>query len=124
MRPTIAIVDDDESVRESTTDLLQAMGYLTEAFERADDFLKSQHLQHTSCLIADVCMPGMTGLDLYNRLVSSGKRIPTILITAFPNDRDQTRALRAGVICYLTKPFTQDNLVACIRTALERRHVD
>ena len=118
-KPVISIVDDDPSVREGTVDLLDSMGFIAEPFERADDFLQSNRLHSTSCLISDVRMPGMTGLELHNRLVESGNVIPTILITAFPNDRDRERALQAGVKCYLTKPFNEDDLLACIRSALE-----
>jgi FixJ family two-component response regulator len=120
-KPVISIVDDDPSVREGTMDLLNSMGFTAEPFERADDFLKSNCLHSTSCLISDVRMPGMTGLELHNRLVGSGNAIPTILITAFPNDRDRARALQAGVKCYLTKPFNEDDLLACIRSALRFR---
>ena len=118
-KPVISIVDDDPSVREATVDLLDSMGFIAEPFERADDFLKSNRLHSTSCLISDVRMPGMTWLELHNRLVESGNVIPTILITAFPTDRDRERALQAGVKCYLTKPFNEDDLLACIRSALE-----
>jgi FixJ family two-component response regulator len=119
MRPVISIIDDDPSVREGTMDLLNSMGFAAEAFERANDFLNSNGLHCTSCLIADVQMPGMTGLELHNRLVGSGNVIPTILITAFPNDRDRTRALQNGVRWYLTKPFSENELLACIREALK-----
>jgi FixJ family two-component response regulator len=118
MRPVISIVDDDASVREGTIDLLASMGFAAEAFESANDFLNSNRL-HTSCLIADVQMPGMTGLELHHRLVGSVNAIPTILITAFPNDRDRTRALKNGVRCYLTKPFNENELLDCIREALK-----
>ncbi len=94
-KPVIAIVDDDTSVREGTMDLVKAMGFIAEAFSCAEEFLKSKRLHSTSCLIADVRMPGMTGLELHNRLVRSGNVIPTILITAFPNDRDHS-ALEHG----------------------------
>jgi FixJ family two-component response regulator len=93
----ISIVDDDETVRETTLDLISSMGFLVKSFACADDFLKSDDLCRTSCLIADMRMPGMTGLDLHNRLVESGTAIPTILITAFPDDRDRTRARQFGV---------------------------
>src|SRR5271165_6757694 len=119
-KPVISIVDDDASVREGTADLIEAMGFNAEAFDGADDFLKSSRLHSTSCLIADVRMPGMTGFELHNHLVGSGNFIPTILITAFPDDRDRARALRAGVICYLAKPFNEDELLACIQFALRR----
>ena len=100
-------------------DLLNSMGFAAEAFERASDFLNSDRLESTSCLIADVQMPGMTGVELHSRLIGSGKFIPTILITAFPNDRDRGRALQNGVRSYLTKPFSDNELLACIREALK-----
>jgi len=119
MKTVISIIDDDPSVREGTLDLLHSMGFTAEAFERANDFLDSDHRLRTSCLIADVQMPGMTGLELLDRLVRSGEVIPTILITAFPNARDRARAHRAGVRCYLTKPFKESELLDCIHEALE-----
>jgi FixJ family two-component response regulator len=120
----ISIVDDDSSVREGTVDLIQAVGFAAEAFEGASDFLNSDRVNSTSCLIADVRMPGMTGLELHERLVETGKTIPTILLTAYPNGGDRERALRAGVVCYLAKPYNQDDLLACIRSALESRGGD
>jgi FixJ family two-component response regulator len=116
--PVISIVDDDESVREATMDLIRAMGFIVEAFEHADDFVKSDFLGSTCCLIADMRMPGMSGLELHERLVGLGNAIPTILITAFPDDRDRERAMQNGVMCYLTKPFDENELLACIRLAL------
>ena len=120
-KPVVSVIDDDVSVREGTVDLLNSMGFIAKPFQRVDDFLKSNCHPRTSCLIADVRMPGMSGLELHNRLVGSGNLIPTILITAFPHDRDRERALQAGVRCYLTKPFNEDDLLACIRSALEYR---
>ena len=79
----------------------------------------ADRMNSSSCLIADVRMPGMTGLELHDRLVETGRSIPTILMTAHPNGRDRERALQAGVFCYLTKPYSQDELLACIRSALE-----
>jgi FixJ family two-component response regulator len=118
-KPVISIVDDDETARESTKDLIKAMGFLAKAFQSAEDFLTSNHLHNTSCLIADMRMPGMTGLELHGHLVGSGTCIPTILITAFPHVRDRARALQSGVICYLTKPFSDEELLVCVRSALE-----
>ena len=115
----ISIVDDDESVREATKGLMSALGFTAEAFASAEDFLKSGRVQDTSCLITDMQMPGMTGLELYARLVASGHAIPTILITAYPDDRGRARALDVGVTRYLTKPFSEDALLGCIRSALE-----
>jgi len=117
-KPVVSIVDDDPSVREGTVDLLNSMGFLAQTFQDPDDFLKSARFNCTSCLIADVRMPGMTGIELHDHLVTSGNLVPTILITAFPNDRDRARALRAGVLCYLAKPFKESELIACLQLAL------
>jgi FixJ family two-component response regulator len=123
MTKAISIVDDDPSVREGLMDLLRSMDFDVEAFERATDFLNSDRLRSTSCLIADVQMPKMTGLQLCDHLIGLGNIIPTILITAFPNARDKAWARRAGVTCYLTKPFTEAQLLDCIREALEQRDI-
>jgi FixJ family two-component response regulator len=116
--PVISIVDDDLSVREGIVDLVRAMGFKTLAFERAKHFLQSSRLDETSCLITDVAMPGMSGLQLHDHLVASGKRIPTIIITAFPAEADRRRAKQAGVLCYLAKPFDDTELAECIRSAV------
>ncbi len=115
----ISIVDDDESVREAAKGLMRSLGFAAETFGSAEDFLKSNHLHRVSCLIADVQMPGMTGLDLHTHLAASGKPLPTVLITAYPDDRVRARALKAGVICYLAKPFAEKDLLTCIGLALE-----
>ena len=120
-KQVIAIVDDDECAREGTIDLVKSMGFIAKAFGRAEDFMKSDYLHGSSCLIADVRMPGITGLELHNRLVESGNMTPTILITSFPNDWDRARALRAGAVCYLAKPFNDEDLLDCVRSALEPR---
>ena len=120
----ISIVDDDPSVREGTMDLLNAMGFATETFRHADDFLQANRLHGTSCLIADVHLPGMSGLELYDHLAGSGNVVPTILITAFPDDGDRVRALRAGVYCYLAKPFSESELLTCIQSALKCQRTD
>lgn len=114
----ISIVDDDLMVREATSGLLRAMGFRAEMFDGPAEFLESGRHRSTSCLIADMRMPGMSGLDLYNHLVASGARVPTILITAFPVDHDREHALRVGVANYLTKPFKAAELLASIRSVL------
>jgi len=119
--PVVSVVEDDQSARDGIRDLIEAMSFVAETFERAEDFLNSNALHSTSCLIADVHLPGMTGLELHSRLVSSGKVIPTILITAFPSERDRARALQAGVVCYLTKPLSDSEFPACIELALDRK---
>ena len=114
----ISIVDDDGSVREALTNLMRSLDYSATAFPSGESFLGSRRLRGTACLIADVQMPGMTGLELHRRLVASGKPIPTILITAYPDERVRAQALNAGVVCYLTKPFNESELLACIHSAL------
>lgn len=118
-RTVIAIIDDDEAVRDALAGLMKSLGYGAEAFESAEDFLGSSRRDSASCLITDVQMPGMSGLELHDKLVASGKPIPTILITAYPNERVRTRALRHGIVCYLAKPFQEDELLACMRSALK-----
>ena len=123
-KQVIAIVDDDELAREGTMDLVKSMGFIARAFERAEDFLKSDYLHSSSCLITDVLMPGMTGIELHNRLVEAGNMTPTILITSFPNDRDRAHARQARAICYLAKPFGDEDMLACVRSALEPREAE
>src|SRR6202521_1584011 len=98
--------------------LMKSLGYTVEAFSSAADFLASPHLAETACLIADVNMPAMTGIDLYRHLVEMGHAIPTILVTAYPDDDARSRALKEGVICYLRKPVDEEQLKRCLRTAL------
>lgn len=115
----IAVVDDDGAVREAVAGLLKSLGYTAIAFARAEDFLNSDRRHQTACLIADVQMPGMTGPELYEHLIATGKPIPTILITAYPDEKVRSRALGGGVWCYLSKPFQEKDLMACIESALE-----
>ena len=117
-KPLIAIVDDDQSAREGIVDLVTAMGYEPQAFERAEDFLQSLQIARSDCLITDVRMPGMTGLELLDLLLASGKTIPTIVLTAFTLEADRMRALAAGAVCYVPKPFQENELSQCIRIAL------
>lgn len=116
--PVISIVDDDQSVREATVDLISSLGLAVEV-PNGEAFLNSDALRRTSCLIADVQMPGMSGLELRARLVASGNPIPMILITAYPDDGIEARALKAGLIAYLTKPFSDEDLIERIDVALQ-----
>jgi len=97
---------------------MRSLGYTVEVFSSAADFLASPHLTGTACLIADVQMPAMSGLELYRHLIDAELAIPTILITAHPNATDQARALNDGVIGYLGKPVDEQHLMRCLRTAL------
>jgi len=118
--PLISIIDDDEDARTSLADLMEAMGFTVEVFASAAEFLTSPNVSHTSCLIADVHMPRMTGTELHSRLVDSGHIIPTILVTAYPDEGARTLALRQGVLSYLSKPLDEDVLLGCVRSALRR----
>ena len=97
---------------------MKSLGYSAEAFPSAEDFLHSRQLSRTACLIADINMPGMSGLDLYRQLATSGRPIPTILITAYPDESVRKRALNDGVICYLSKPFDETDLLSCLESVL------
>lgn len=99
---------------------MRSLGYEAEAFASAAEFLASCKLRNTFCLIADVHMPYMNGLELYDQLIESGNAIPTILITAYPDDRVRARALAAGIICYLCKSFEEAALLECVRSALAK----
>ena len=118
----ISIIDDDESVREAIRDLLESLGFTVEAFASAVDFLASPNIRDTSCLIVDVQMPRMTGVELHSHLLESGFAIPTILITAFPYDNVRAHVVAQGVICYLSKPLDEAALVGCVRSALEQKN--
>jgi len=114
----ISVVEDDQLFRESMNELLTSLGYTVKAFASATDFLKSPFVAKTDCLVADVQMPGMTGVELHKHLVGAGHAIPTILVTAYPNEAVRSRALKDGVVCYLPKPVDDDHLKRCLRSAL------
>jgi len=120
----VAIVDDDESVREGMSGLMRSLGFSVKAFSSGEGFLRSNCLRRAACLIADVQMPGMTGLELHHRLVTSGSPIPTILITAYVDEKVRAQALKAGVACYLPKPIDESKLLACIHSALGDQKTD
>jgi FixJ family two-component response regulator len=115
----ISIVDDDQPFRESMRKLVMLLGYTVEAFSSAADFLASHVLPETACLIADVHMPGMTGIELHRHLVDAGYAIPTILVTAYLDEVVRDRALKDGVVCYLSKPVDDNHLERCLRSALQ-----
>jgi FixJ family two-component response regulator len=116
--PLIAIVDDDVMVCEATKDLVETFGFDARMFTSAGEFLNSDCVSSTACLIADVQMPGMNGLQLHRKLIASGRHIPVIFITAFPDEPARKRALIDGAVCYLSKPFDGETLRSCIRSAL------
>ena len=116
--PVISIIDDDASVRLATNRLVRSLGYITHAFASADEFLRSPQVNATSCVIADIHMPGMDGVQLQRHLRAQGSRLPIIFITAFPDESIRARALEGGAVCFLAKPFDATTLIKCLDVAL------
>jgi FixJ family two-component response regulator len=116
----ISIVDDDQSFRESMRRLLRSLGYAVAAFPSAAAFLASPKLAATGCLVADVHMPAITGVELYTHLVEAGRAIPTILVTAYPDANVRNRMLSLGVEGYLAKPLEEAEFIGCLRSACAR----
>ena len=114
----VSVVEDDRFFRESMKRLLRSLGYAVEAFPSAADFLASPLLNETTCLIADVHMPAMTGVELYRHLIKAGRPIPTILVTGYPSDIERTSALNDGVVCYLRKPVDEEYLKRCLHAVV------
>ncbi|MDG2523588.1 response regulator [Caulobacter segnis] len=114
----ISVVDDDESVRISTEGLLRSLGYAVRGFASAEAFLESDVAAGCACVVSDVQMPGMSGVDLKTALSARGLATPVILMTAFPNDATRQKAAAAGVACFLPKPYQAQALIDCIETAL------
>ena len=117
----IAVVDDDQSFRDSMRRLLKSLGYAVAVFPSAAEFLASPKLAVTACLVADVHMPEITGVELYRHLIETGHAIPAILVTAYPDDSVEERMLIEGVECYLRKPLEEADLIGCLRAACTRR---
>jgi FixJ family two-component response regulator len=116
----ISVIDDDASVRAATNNLLSSHGYMVRTFASAEAFLQSAHPDDCSCVVADVQMPGMSGLDLLKYVRTRGNDVPFIFITAFLDESVRARALKVGAICFLAKPFAGPVLIGCIETALNR----
>jgi FixJ family two-component response regulator len=115
----ISIVDDDASVRVATNNLLRSRGYVVHTFASAEEFLGSPYLDETSCVIADVQMSAMTGLDLLTQMRAKGCDSPFIFITAYPDEGIRARAIKAGAVGFLAKPFAVHKLIECLEAALE-----
>ena len=115
----ISIIDDDPAVREATGGLVRSLGYRSATFASAEDFLQSDRIDETACLITDLQMPGLSGLELQSILIARGNRTPMIFITAFAEERTRRRALEAGAIGFLAKPFDQACLIEYLETALQ-----
>lgn len=117
--PMIAIVDDDKAVRDALQRMLRSHGFAATVFDSAEHFLSEAGPDHAACLIADVRMPGMTGIALHGHLAASGFRLPTILITARPSSGERQRAIALGAASYLAKPLSEQILLDTVREALE-----
>ena len=120
-KPLVAIVDDDEPMRRATSNLLESAGFATATFPDAEAFLGSDRRHGVACLVTDMRMPGMTGLELHESLLASGSDIPTVLITAYADEATRLRARKAGVRCFLPKPVPPEELCECVRLALANR---
>jgi FixJ family two-component response regulator len=119
--PLISIVDDDLSVREATTSLLEAHGYVTAAFASAEEFLRSELIDTTCCLVTDLRMTGLNGVELQRRLYDAGHHIPTIFVTAYPEEHMRAAALQGGALGFLSKPVSEDCLISYLEDALRGR---
>jgi len=117
--PLISIVDDDDAVRNSLDDLIRSIGFGTQGFSSADAFLSSNQARDTACLILDVRMPGMNGIDLQRQIVAANWRIPIIFITSHADDDARARALKAGAVAFLYKPFREEELLNALDAALK-----
>ena len=115
---TIAIVDDDPALRRGISGLLRSLGFAAVDFSTAEEFLSSGRAKDISCVITDVRMPGMSGVELQDRLIAAGHKVPIIFMTAFPEERTKARAIKAGAFGFLTKPFAQNALLDCVNSAL------
>lgn len=114
----ISIIDDDPSVREATQSLIRSLGYDAQVFASAEEYLQSDRVNDSSCLITDLHMPGMSGTDLQDRLIADGYEIPIIFVTAYYEDRVRDRVMDAGAFGFLRKPFNDESLIACLDRAL------
>ncbi len=117
----ISIIDDDALARDGIRELVESLGYRAVAFSSAEHFLESSMIAETMCVITDVQMPGLNGLELQEALQSQGRPIPVILITAYPNEKQRTRALNRGAVGFLSKPFNEETLISCLTAAIKLR---
>jgi FixJ family two-component response regulator len=120
--PLVAIIDDEESVRATTDSLVRSLGYIVHTFASAEEFLQSDRLNDFACVMTDVQMSGMSGVQLQDDLRNQGYAVPFIFFTAFPDEKTRAHALAAGAVCYLTKPFAGDSLVQCLLAAVKTHY--
>jgi FixJ family two-component response regulator len=119
--PMISIVDDDTSFRDATNELVSSLGYRAETFGSAEEFLLSERLHDSCCIISDIQMPGLSGVELQSKLVADGNTTPIIFISAFPEEGIRKRVLEAGAIGFLSKPFDEERLIEYLQAALQSK---
>ena len=117
--PNISIVDDDDAVREAMKGLVRSLGYRAFTFASVEGFFESEQVSNTSCLITDLHMPGLCGVELQDRLIATGHRFPIIFITGYPDEDVRARAIKSGAIAFLSKPFNADHLIGYLDKALK-----
>ena len=118
--PVISVIYDDASVREATKGLIRSLGYHAVSFASAEEYLRSDCVSGSSCLITDLNMPGMSGADLQDRLIADGRCVPMIFITAYSDEKVRVRVLDAGAFGFLRKPFDDEHLIECLNKALKQ----
>lgn len=119
--PVVSIIDDDALVRDALKDLVRSLGYVPEAFASAEEYLESDYVWTSSCLIADIHMPGMSGVELQDQMIADGNSVPIIFMTAFADEATRMRVLEAGACDFLKKPFDDNSFTLCIENALKAR---
>lgn len=119
----ISIIDDDLCARQATAAIVRSLGYAPATYASAEDFLGSDHVNNTSCLITDVHLPGLSGVELYQRLRGDGFAAPTIFVTGHPDETTRTQVLAAGALAFLSKPFGKQALLNCLKAASLHHHV-
>jgi FixJ family two-component response regulator len=117
----ISIVDDDMSICRATASLLESYGYATASFASAEEFLQSGRFADTHCLVSDIRMPGLSGIELQRRLIEAGHRVPTIFVTAYPEGYRRVIGLNGTTIGVLPKPVSEEQLISCVESALQGR---
>jgi FixJ family two-component response regulator len=119
-KPLVVLVDDDPSMLTTMKDVVNSEGFSAVTFASAEHFLRSKHVQDVCCLVTDMYLPAMTGLQLHQHLVATNRLVPTVLISARSEEHVREQALKANIGCYLTKPFRAEELVACIRLSMQK----
>jgi len=121
--PVVMVIDDDQLFREATSSFIRSLGFSAATFASAEEFLQSGCVRDAACLISDVQMPGMSGIELQEILMTRGERLPIIFVTAFPEMSERQRALAAGALGFFDKPFSEEKMIFCLRQVLGESNV-